>query len=93
MARVRVEVVYALPGGEDAVTLDLEPGATAVDAVLASGLLERHPEIDLGRQKLGIHGKVVPGHAPLRDGDRVELYRPLVVDAKEARRRRAVRKS
>jgi putative ubiquitin-RnfH superfamily antitoxin RatB of RatAB toxin-antitoxin module len=73
MARVRIEVVYALPGGEDAVTLELDPGATALDAVLASGLAE--------------------GHAPLRDGDRVELYRPLVVDAKEARRRRALRKS
>ena len=86
-------MVYALPAGEDTVTLEMEPGATAVDAVLASGLLERHPEIDLARQKLGIYGKVVPSHAPLRDGDRVELYRPLVVDAKEARRRRALRKT
>ena len=86
-------MVYALPGGEDAVTLDMDPGATAVDAVLASGLLERHPEIDLRRQKLGIYGTVVPRDAPLRDGDRVELYRPLVMDAKEARRRRALRKS
>ena len=93
MARVRIEVVYALPGGEDAVTLEMESGATAVDAVLASGLAERHPEIDLGRQKLGIYGRAVPRHTPLHDGDRVELYRPLLMDAKEARRRRALRKS
>ena len=92
MARVRIEVVYALPAGEDAVTLELDPGATVADAVRASGLLERHPEIDPGRHKLGIFGRVVPGHAPLRDGDRVELYRALVVDPKEARRRRALRK-
>ena len=85
-------MVYALPGGEDAVALELDPGATALDAVLASGLAGRHPEIDLGRQKLGLYGRVVPAHAPLRDGDRVELYRPLLMAPQEARRRRALRK-
>ena len=59
MASLSVEVVYALPSGEDAVTLTLAAGATAADAVRASGVLERHPEIDLGRQRLGIHGRVV----------------------------------
>lgn len=93
MATLSVEVVYALPSGEDAVTLTLAPGATAADAVRVSGVLERHPEIDLGRQKIGIHGRVVAEKAPLRDGDRVEIYRPLPVDAKEARRRRALRKA
>jgi putative ubiquitin-RnfH superfamily antitoxin RatB of RatAB toxin-antitoxin module len=92
MASLRIEVVYALPAGEDAVTLKLLPGATAADAVRASGVLERHPEIDLARQKIGIYGRVVKAQTPLRDGDRVELYRPLVVEPKEARRRRAVRK-
>jgi putative ubiquitin-RnfH superfamily antitoxin RatB of RatAB toxin-antitoxin module len=93
MARLRIEVVYALPGGEDAVTLELRPGATAAEAVRASGVLERHPEIDLARQRLGIHGRVVAGHSPLRDGDRVEVYRPLILEPKEARRRRALRKA
>jgi putative ubiquitin-RnfH superfamily antitoxin RatB of RatAB toxin-antitoxin module len=92
MATLSVEVVYALSSGEDAVTLALAPGATAADAVRVSGVLERHPEIDLGRQKIGIHGRVVAEKAPLRDGDRVEIYRPLPVDAKEARRRRAFRR-
>jgi putative ubiquitin-RnfH superfamily antitoxin RatB of RatAB toxin-antitoxin module len=92
MARVSVEVIYALPAGEDAVTLTVATGATAEDAVRASGLLERHPEIELGRQKLGIYGQVVAAQAPLRDGDRVEIYRPLTVDAKEARRRRAFKR-
>jgi hypothetical protein len=60
--------------------------------VRASGVLERHPEIDPGRQKIGIHGRVVAAQTPLRDGDRVEIYRALIVDAKEARRRRAFRR-
>jgi putative ubiquitin-RnfH superfamily antitoxin RatB of RatAB toxin-antitoxin module len=88
-----VEVVYALPGGEDAVSLELRPGATAADAVRASGLLERHPEIDLEHHRIGIYGRVVAKQAPLANGDRVEIYRPLLVDPKEARRRRALRKA
>ena len=92
MANLRVEVVYALPETEDAVHLTLPPGAKVRDALLASGILERHPEIDLARQKIGIYGKVVAAGALLADGDRVEVYRPLVLDPKEARRRRALRK-
>ena len=92
MASLSVEVVYALPSGEDAVTLRLAPGATAEDAVRASGVLERHPEIDLGRQKIGIYGRVVKAEAALCDGDRVEVYRPLALEPKEARRRRAFRR-
>jgi uncharacterized protein len=90
MAKLRVEVVYALPEGEDAVSLVLAPGATAADALRASGLLQRHPEIDLARNRIGIYGRVVQPQAVLSDGDRVEVYRPLVVSAKEARRRRAL---
>ena len=84
--------MYALPGGEDAVTLRLARGATAADALRASGVLERHPEIDLGRHKVGIYGRVVSAEALLSDGDRVEVYRPLVLEPKEARRRRALKK-
>ena len=89
---LRVEVVYALPAGEDAVFVQLARGKTALDAVRASGILERHPEIDPRRLKLGVYGKAVAAHAPLADGDRVEIYRPLALDPKEARRRRALRK-
>ena len=85
-------MVYALPAGEDAVTLELAPGATAADALRASGVLERHLEIDLGRQKIGIYGRVVTAGALLSDGDRVEVYRALVTEPKEARRRRALKK-
>ncbi|HJY79221.1 MAG TPA: RnfH family protein [Burkholderiales bacterium] len=93
MASLSIEVVYALPSDEDAVTLSLTAGATAGEAVRASGVLERHPEIDLRHQAIGIHGRVVTAGTLLRDGDRVEIYRPLAVDPKEARRRRAFKKT
>jgi uncharacterized protein len=89
-ATLTVEVVYALAGAQDAVTLQLAPGATLRDAVLRSGLLERHPEIDLAAHKLGIFGTPAGPDRSLCDGDRVEIYRPLVMDPKEARRRRAL---
>ncbi len=91
MAALKVEVVYALPGGEDVSTVSLAPGATASDAVIASGVITRHPEIDLARHKLGVFGKVVRRDARVADGDRVEIYRALAVDPKEARRKRARR--
>jgi putative ubiquitin-RnfH superfamily antitoxin RatB of RatAB toxin-antitoxin module len=89
MAHLRIEVVYATPAGADAVKLVLPPGATALDAVRASGLLERHPEIDLAGQRFGIYGRLVEAGARLSDRDRVEVYRPLLLEPKEARRRRA----
>ena len=58
-------------------------------AVKLSGILPRFPEIDLLKNKLGIYGKVVPPTTVLRDRDRIEIYRPLRVDPKEARRKRA----
>ena len=64
------------------------PVATLIDAVRASGVLQRHPQIDLARQAVGIWGRIGALDAPLKDGDRVEIYRPLQVDPKEARRRR-----
>src|SRR5712672_4588395 len=93
MAALRVEVVYALPGGEDAVSVEVAPGSTLRDAIQASGLIARHPEIDLERQKIGVYGKVKAADAPAAQGDRIEIYRALPVEPKEARRRRAARKS
>ena len=68
------------------VELRLPDGATLADALRASGLLERHPELAGGR--VGVWGKLRAPEDLLRDGDRVELYRPLQVDPKEARRQR-----
>ena len=84
-----IEVVYARADGADCVRLDLPRGATALNAVRASGLLERHPEIAQHPLKLGVYGRAVRPDALLAEGDRVEIYRPLAMDPKEARRRRA----
>ena len=75
-------------GVVDEVTLTLAAGATVRDAVQASGLAERHPQVDFGAMRLGVWGKLRLPEDPLRDHDRVELYRPLTVDPKEARRLR-----
>jgi len=89
---MKVEVVYALPQALDAVNVSLPPGATLRDAVVASGLLERHAGISLEKQAFGIFGRRAPLEARLTAGDRVEIYRALALDPKEARRRRAARK-
>ena len=89
MATIRVEVVYALPASEDTIRVVLPSNSTLMDAIVASGMLQRHPEIDLARQKCGVFGKPRALDSTLADGDRVELYRPLRTDPKEARRRRA----
>ena len=89
---LKVEVVYALPRAYDALTVNLAEGASVADAVRASGMLERHPEIDLARNKLGVFGKLVDPATRLAPGDRVEIYRTLAIDPKEARRARARKK-
>ena len=88
---ILVEVVYALPEGADAARVALPAGATLGDAIAAAGVLERHPEIELARWQVGIHGKRATMQTVLAHGDRVEIYRPLLVDPKEARRLRARR--
>ena len=89
---MKVEVIYALPEAVDAVSVNLSIGATLREAVLASGVLERHPEIRLEKQSFGIFGKRAALEARLAPGDRVEIYRPLAIDPKEARRQRAAKK-
>ncbi|GAB4182405.1 MAG: RnfH family protein [Rhodocyclaceae bacterium] len=86
---ISVEVVYALPEKQEIVRLNLVAGTTAGQAIVASGLLERYPEIDLDRNRIGIYGKLESADTVLADRDRVEIYRPLIADPKQARRRRA----
>jgi hypothetical protein len=86
--RLKIEVIYCpRPGHCDAVLLQLPDGATLSDALLASGLLQRHTLPAQGIEA-GVWGRKLPPETPLREGDRVELYRPLRVDPKEARRLR-----
>jgi putative ubiquitin-RnfH superfamily antitoxin RatB of RatAB toxin-antitoxin module len=89
---IEVEVVFALPGREDAVTLRVPEGASLLDAVRASGMLERHPELRRGTLTLGVFGKARSQDSNARPGDRIEVYRELAIDPKEARRLRAKKK-
>jgi uncharacterized protein len=86
---IRVEVVYALPRMQTLLDLTLPEGTTAAEAVRLSGILARHPEIDLPNARLGIFGRHVKADTPLRDRDRVEIYRALITDPKAGRRQRA----
>lgn len=86
---LKVEVCYALPDKQVLVPLVLAEGATLQQALEASGLLEKNPEIDLQKNKFGIFSKLSKLDTVLRDRDRVEIYRPLVADPKEVRKQRA----
>ena len=86
---IEVEVIYALSDKQIIRQLSLPVGTTAQQAVELSGIIGIFPEIDLSKNKLGIFGKLVSARAILRNRDRVEIYRPLIVDPKERRRRRA----
>ena len=86
---IRIEVAYARPDRHELVELRLPEGATLRQALEASGLLRKYPEIDLARGKFGIFAKLSGIDSVLRDRDRVEIYRPLIADPKEVRRQRA----
>ncbi|CAB3664342.1 RnfH family protein [Paraburkholderia phenoliruptrix] len=86
--RLSVQVCYALANEQALVAVELPAGATLGEAIEASGLLRRYPQIDLETQQVGIFGKLKPLDTVLADHDRVEIYRPLLVDPKVARQRR-----
>jgi len=84
-----IEVVYALPQKQEMFTVKLPEGATVREAVETCGILQKYPEIDLAKNKLGVFAKLTKPDAPLRNRDRVEIYRPLIADPKEVRKQRA----
>ena len=87
---IQVEVAYALPGKQRILTLDVADGTTAIEAVRLSGIDRHFEDLDLHKPlSLGVFGKVVAADQRLLNGDRVEIYRPLKVDPKEVRKRRA----
>ncbi len=85
---IRVEVVYAEPARQWRRVVEIPEGASVTAAIHASRLLEENPGIDLPRHKLGVFGKVAAAEHVLCDGDRVEIYRPLQAEPKDARRLR-----
>jgi putative ubiquitin-RnfH superfamily antitoxin RatB of RatAB toxin-antitoxin module len=95
-SEITVEVAYALPEKQALKVLSVPEGTTALEAVKQSGILELFPEIDIEQTKMGIFSQVLgtkgldePQQYQLKARDRVELYRPLIADPKEVRRRRA----
>lgn len=89
---MRVEVAYAKPDHQVILELDVEQGCTLEQAIKQSGVLEQFPEIDLSQNKVGVFGKLAKLNDTLREKDRVEIYRPLIADPKESRRKRAAKK-
>ena len=87
---ITVEVAYARPDSQRIVSLDVEPGTTLIQAVERSAIVDSYPEIDLEAATFGVFGKVEKQRdRVLRDGDRVEIYRPLLIDPKAKRAKRA----
>ncbi len=86
---IHIEIAYAKPARQELVQLKLPQGSTIRQAIEASGLLARYPEIDLEKTKVGIYGKLAKLDTALREKDRVEIYRPLIADPKEVRKQRA----
>jgi putative ubiquitin-RnfH superfamily antitoxin RatB of RatAB toxin-antitoxin module len=84
-----VEVAYALPHEQLIIPITMPPEADADEAIAASGILDKFPEIDLSVNQIGIFGKLSKLDAPLRNLDRIEIYRPLIADPKEVRKQRA----
>ena len=84
-----VEVVFATPESQKIIELTLADNSTVHDAVVQSALVDLYPEIEIGKTPVGIYGEKVSYDTVLRQGDRVEIYRPLQLDPMEARRLRA----
>ena len=87
--RFRVEVAYARPDAQVIVPVEVGEGATLKDAIEKSGIMEKFPELDIDTMDVGIFGKLSKLGNALRPRDRVEIYRPLIADPKEVRKRRA----
>ena len=86
---ITIEIVYAQAHQQTLLKQSVPPGVTVAEAISSSGILLKHPEIDLAKNKFGIFGKLTKADALLRDKDRVEIYRSLIADPKEVRRQRA----
>jgi len=89
VSELHVEVTYALPEKQYLLPVKIAKDATVEDAIIASGILALRTDIDLKKNKVGIYSRPVKLSDSLQEGDRVEIYRPLIADPKELRRKRA----
>lgn len=85
---IEVEVVYATPKQQVIITVSVLPNSTVEDVIHASGILRQFPEIQLELQKVGIFSKIVDLQHRVKPHDRIEIYRPLIIDPKDARKKR-----
>lgn len=88
---VAVEVAYAMPFRQAIVSVRISPGTTVEEAIRVSGILKTFPEIDLSVTAVGIFGERVRLQDPVNAGDRIEIYRPLIADPRQSRKRRAAK--
>jgi len=86
---IQVEVVYGLAEEQALLSVDVPESSEVKEVILASGILEQFPEIDLDKVKVGLFGKLTKMDQAVRARDRIEIYRPLIADPKEVRKRRA----
>lgn len=91
MSDINVEVVYALPERQYLRSVKVPQGSTVEQAIIESGILSLRSDIDLAKNKIGIYSRSAKLTDTLEEGDRVEIYRPLIADPKELRRQRAER--
>ena len=93
MEKINIEVAYALPDTQRIIALQVTPGCTAYEAAEQSGIVKAFPQINLAEADMGIFGKTItdPASHVVKEGDRVEIYRPLIIDPKEVRRARAAK--
>lgn len=90
--QIRVEVAYALPEEHQLLSLEVAAGTTALEAAQQSGIADFFPDLTLDdNTRLGVFGQAVPVTQVLTDGDRVEIYRPLLADPKAVRKARAAK--
>ncbi len=90
---INIEIVYAVPDRAIIMKLEVESGATVKDALGKSGFAQKYPQYPIDPESLAIFGKLVELSQPLKDKDRIEILRPLLIDPKDARRRRAAEQS
>ena len=88
-----VEIAYALPEEQVIISIKVPTIFNVQQAIEKSGIQKKFPGIDLSKNKVGIFGKKTTLDQPLNDRDRIEIYRPLILDPKEMRRKRAAKKN
>lgn len=86
---MKIEIVFALPDRQELIALTVDPGTTVDQAIARSAIGDKFPDEDLSGYQAGIWGRVVGRDHRLQDGDRLEIYRPLLIDPRDARRRLA----